>query len=1386
MSTSKNSPSEGTDGAKAPHENGSAAVNGESDRQEVNGKAVTDTTDAGDTSKFSRLDSSTIKLEHGYETLLREQRQRMPKLPDIPVSFSDLTHKVEIPIEEHGIPNVFKAAVNTFKWISPTTWWSAFQAHRKKDHVYPFYPISNCTGTLHPGTMTLLVAPPGHGKSTLLRALAGRLDSSQLEGEIYYDGKPEAELSACLEKLVAHVDQVDVHLPFLTVRETLQFALDSSVVSGEEVRSAGLQEAIERRVDTMLKLLGLEECADTLVGNELVKGLSGGQKKRVTIGEMLITNARVFLLDEVTTGLDSAVAFDIMNSIKKWCKELNGTVLASLLQPPPDVYNLFDDLMLMREGRIIYHGKRERVCEYLSHLGVDKREDEDEADFLTKFTTDPNDIKKSHGCRDDDEEWDTDFLVQKWNELGASFSTDAPAQSKADEREVTFSNDDDDLSRSNFLVSQYTYEYSQSFFHLTKLCVLRQFRLMFRNAQFIGSRFGQAAFIGLVLGSLFWDLPLDDFSLKIGVLTFSIIFLSFANLAEIPVIIEQRQVVQKQSRAKFYPFSSYTFSAFLTHAPIAATEVVILGSILYWMTGLSEEAGRFFFFLFLLFCASMTLGTLFRIVSVASTNMEVAQSQGGPVIGAMLLFGGFLITRENIPIWLRWLYWLSPFSWSITSLMQNEVGDEKYDVPVRGSNKTLGELGLENYDVPSEDAYQWGAIGILLGYFVLFSVVMTLIIKYKIFDPNIGSTRIVGSEESNSNATTDDNSVSQSSKMPFTPLTLAFNDIKYDVQLPSKEWKRLLRGISGVAKPGKLTSLMGVSGSGKTTLMDVLLGRKTSGNIEGDIFVNGYPKNDKYFRRITGYVEQFDYHMPYCTVAESLSYAAQLRLPPSITAEQQSEFVEEVLRLMELNAIRDNIVGVPGEVDGGLSPGERKRLTIAVELVANPSIIFLDEPTTGLDSRAAMGVMRVIKRIVNTGRTVVCTVHQPSYQLFSLFDEIILLQRGGHQVYAGPLGEQGKDLIEYFESAGAKKASSDVNPADWVLSVLLENTVTNETGEDVVDQEKPSALVDFASFYANSELKKQSDEEVQRNSEASGTDPFKEITSQYPQEYSSQFSVVLRRTFLNYWRNVAYNWIRTFVLALNGLLFGILFYDIAEDATDVAGVLSAISLVFLAVGFAAVSNYSSVLPVMSKERAIYYRERSSNMYASWIYSLSLTIVEIPFSIFLLLFFVCIYYFLGGFSTDAGVFFHYIFIHFLSTLTLIYLGMFFSAAFPDVETAQIFGSVFITMFFLFGGVFISKPEIPDGWIWFYYINPVAYATNVMASLQFYCEGDDCPTIEVVDPDQGVITRDRYEFVHEEYGFDYDRRWEFTGYLAIMMVIIRVLGVLSLGYINHMKR
>lgn len=230
---------------------------------------------------------------------------------------------------------------------------------------------------------------------------------------------------------------------------------------------------------------------------------------------------------------------------------------------------------------------------------------------------------------------------------------------------------------------------------------------------------------------------------------------------------------------------------------------------------------------------------------------------------------------------------------------------------------------------------------------------------------------------------------------------------------------QLLRDISGAFKPGVLTALVGVSGAGKTTLMDVLAGRKTGGYIEGTISISGYPKNQETFARIAGYCEQNDIHSPYVTVYESIVFSAWLRLSSevdsgtravsfilhiiiviskhqlnyvTVTVIENNElvlmqmFVDEVMDLVELTPLRDALVGLPGV--NGLSTEQRKRLTIAVELVANPSIIFMDEPTSGLDARAAAIVMRTVRNTVDTGRTVVCTIHQPSIDIFEAFDEV--------------------------------------------------------------------------------------------------------------------------------------------------------------------------------------------------------------------------------------------------------------------------------------------------------------------------------------------------------------------------------------------------------------
>ncbi|KAH7655219.1 Xenobiotic-transporting ATPase protein [Dioscorea alata] len=227
---------------------------------------------------------------------------------------------------------------------------------------------------------------------------------------------------------------------------------------------------------------------------------------------------------------------------------------------------------------------------------------------------------------------------------------------------------------------------------------------------------------------------------------------------------------------------------------------------------------------------------------------------------------------------------------------------------------------------------------------------------------------------------------------------------------------------------------MGVSGAGKTTLLDVLSGRKTSGVIEGDIRIGGYPKAQETFSRISGYCEQTDIHSPQITVEESVIFSAWLRLPKDIGSKTKYEFVNEVLETIELDDIKDTLVGRQG-VDG-LSTEQRKRLTIAVELVANPSILFMDEPTSGLDARSAAIVMRAVKNVAENGRTVVCTIHQPSIDIFEAFDELMLMKKGGELIYSGPLGQHSRRVIEYFERIpGVPKINDNYNPAAWMLEI---------------------------------------------------------------------------------------------------------------------------------------------------------------------------------------------------------------------------------------------------------------------------------------------------------------------------------------------------------------
>ncbi|PQQ02524.1 hypothetical protein Pyn_24695 [Prunus yedoensis var. nudiflora] len=553
----------------------------------------------------------------------------------------------------------------------------------------------------------------------------------------------------------------------------------------------------------------------------------------------------------------------------------------------------------------------------------------------------------------------------------------------------------------------------------------------------------------------------------------------------------------------------------------------------------------------LLLCLNQMASGLFRFMGALGRNIIVANTFGSFALLAVLVMGGFILSREDVQKWWLWGYWVSPMMYGQNAIAVNEFLGKSWSHVPPNSTESLGIMILKSRGVFIEPYWYWIGVGATIGYIFLFNFFYTLALQY--LDPfgkpqailskealaektshRTGDSIELSSRGKNSSDSRNESRRSVSSRtlsarvgsiteanenrkrgmvLPFEPLWITFDEITYAVDMPeemktqgvTEDRLQLLKGVTGAFRPGVLTALMGISGAGKTTLMDVLAGRKTGGYIEGNITISGHPKKQETFARISGYCEQTDIHSPHVTVYESLVYSAWLRLPPEVDSSTRKMFVEEVMELVELTSIREALVGLPGV--NGLSTEQRKRLTIAVELVANPSIIFMDEPTSGLDARAAAIVMRTVRNTVDTGRTVVCTIHQPSIDIFDAFDELFLLKRGGEEIYVGPLGRHSTHLIKYFEEIdGVPKIKDGYNPATWMLEITA-------AAQEV------ALGVNFAEIYKNSELYGRNKALIKDLSTppAGSKDLF--FPTQYSQSFFSQCMACLWKQHLSYWRN---------------------------------------------------------------------------------------------------------------------------------------------------------------------------------------------------------------------------------------------------------------------------
>ncbi|BFG24412.1 hypothetical protein CerSpe_106880 [Prunus speciosa] len=1320
--------------------------------------------------------------EEDNEKFLKKFRSRIDKvgirLPTVEVRFKNLTVEADCHVGTRALPTLPNVARN----IAESALGLIGIKLAKRTNLTI---LKDASGIIKPSRMALLLGPPSSGKTTLLLALAGKLDTDlKVKGEITYNGYRLNEFVP--QKTSAYISQNDVHIGVMTVQETLDF---SARCQGVGTRYELLSELARREkaagifpepeldlfmkaislggiessliTDYTLKILGLDICKDTIVGDEMQRGISGGQKKRVTTGEMIVGPTKALFMDEISTGLDSSTTFQIVKCLQQIVHITEATILMSLLQPAPETFNLFDDIILLSEGQIVYQGPRENILEFFESCGFRCPERKGTADFLQEVTS----------RKDQEQYWDDrrkQYRYVSVTEFANRFKRFHVGMRLENELSIPF-----DKPRGHKAALVFT-RYSIPKMELLKACFDREWLLMKRNSFIYIFKTVQIIICAFIASTVFLRTEMNnrnegDAAVYVGALIFTMIVNIFNGLAELSLTIARLPVFYKHRDLLFHPAWTFIVPSVLLGIPISILESSIWVAMTYYTIGFAPEASRFFKHLLLVFLLQQMASGMFRLIAGVCRTMIISNTGGFLTVLIVFMLGGFLIPRGEIPNWWIWGYWVSPLTYGFNAMTVNEMYSPRWMNKLASDNVTsLGVAVLNNFGVFPDKNWYWIGAAAILGFAVLFNVIYTIALMYlnapgkpqAIISEEVANEMEADQEESKeeprlrrppskkdsfsrSLSSTDGNNSREmtirrmSSRsnanglsrnadssleiasgvapkkgmvLPFTPLAMSFDSVNYYVDMPqemkeegvAEDRLQLLREVTGAFRPGVLTALMGVSGAGKTTLMDVLAGRKT------------------------------DIHSPQVTIKESLIFSAFLRLPKEVNNEEKMIFVDQVMELVELDGLKDALVGLPGI--SGLSTEQRKRLTIAVELVANPSIIFMDEPTSGLDARAAAIVMRTVRNTVDTGRTVVCTIHQPSIDIFEAFDELLLMKRGGQVIYSGPLGRNSHKIVEYFEAVpGVTKIKEKYNPATWMLEA---SSVSTEL----------RLRMDFAQHYKSSSLHQRNKALVKELSTPPAGAKDLYFTTQYSQSSWKQFKSCLWKQWWTYWRSPDYNLVRFFFTLVAALLLGTVFWKVGTKRESTADLSMIIGAMYAAVLFVGIDNCGSVQPIVAIERTVFYRERAAGMYSALPYALAQVIVEIPYVFIQTTYYTLIVYALVSFQWTAAKFFWFFFINFFSFLYFTYYGMMTVSITPNHQVAAIFAAAFYSVFNLFSGFFIPRPRIPKWWVWYYWICPVAWTVYGLIVSQY---GDIEDTIRApgITPDPTVKG-----YIEDHYGYD----------------------------------
>lgn len=634
----------------------------------------------------------------------------------------------------------------------------------------------------------------------------------------------------------------------------------------------------------------------------------------------------------------------------------------------------------------------------------------------------------------------------------------------------------------------------------------------------------------------------------------------------------------------------------------------------------------------------------------------------------------------------------------------------------------------------------------------------------------------------------------------------------------------ILRGVSGMTAPGKLTAILGPSGSGKTTLLNVLSGRqRLSGysktgsgkqrvTFAGEVTCRGTPVSTAYFRGKTAYVFQQNALLDSDTPRESLEFSAFLRLPRSVSREDREALVDKIIHDLHLDACKDIAVG--GPMRKGLSGGEQKRTAVGVELIASPKLLFLDEPISGLDSFSAFSLTQTLQRLARTGVPVVMTVHQPSSEIYDMFDDVLFLHRG-EVVYQGPRDDVGR----HFEQLGFKCPPSH-NPADFVMFVITSEEADVVTRmKDMWRQSEAFKNMSFRIDRAGSGFKARSAHAADSSAGSSGDDDSGSCTDEGSEGKGENnvFGVptrgrnCLERQVALFKRDIRivyrdmnlllsmyvqalvvsliYGWLFLGAGNEEGKSIGMLVVKVADDPCSddkksfVAdqcvrafqvhwGALSilAINAMMVSIGWA--------VTVFQRERPVFLREASGGYYNSFTYFISKTIFELPLLGMVYIVSIAAVYFLMGLQANPASLVLEVLLLSTASSSMVFC---ISALASNAEQAFALAPIVQIPQFAFAGILLPNEMVPISLRWIKWICPLFYGMNTMANSEwrdtFDAYGEcfsktDGNLIAMLDRCPGTVVKVK---ALESQGVSEDSFW----WPAVSMSLIIILGFRLLG-------